>query len=365
MAETTTIELPIEGMDCADCTRHVKKAVTAVPGVRSAEVYLMTEKAVIELDPQKADLQSIEKAISDSGYRVGRSTDPDPVLDEQISLGQRIGRLTALVFTAILLVVVFGELLGLFDTITELIPWWIGLILVVIAGFPVFHSVINAAIHRQVLSHTLMSVGVVAALLVGEWLTALLIVFFMRVGEYVEGFTTDQARQAIAKLTVSSPQTAHVYKSGELVEVKADQVKIGDIVLIKPGEKIPVDGEVVDGHATVDQSSITGESLPVDVGPGANVFAATIAELGSLKVSTIRVGPHTTYGRIIKMVEEAESNRSEVQRIADRFSMYFLPIVLSIAFITYVVSRDAMATAAVLVVACSCSIALASSSRGR
>jgi Cd2+/Zn2+-exporting ATPase/Cu+-exporting ATPase len=142
-------------------------------------------------------------------------------------------------------------------------------------------------------------------------------------------------------------------------EIPIKSVKIGDLVVIRPGESIPVDGEVVVGHAAVDQSAITGESMPVDVGPGNHVYAATIAHGGSIQVNAIHVGRESTIGRIIKMVEEAEANRADVQRFADKFSTYFLPIVLIIAILTLLIRRDPMAVAAVLVVACSCAIALA------
>jgi Cu+-exporting ATPase len=359
MTRSQTIELPIEGMDCADCTRHVQKAVLGVPGVNSAEVYLVTEKAVIEVDAERVNLESIGKAVTRAGYSVGDRSEPEPYRAEQLNLSRKVGRLTAAIFVSVLLIVIVGELLGLFDVIMDLIPWWVGLVLVIIAGYPVFRGVVLAAAQRQVISHTLMTLGVIAALAVGEWLTALVVVFFMRVGDYVERFTTDQARKAILQLTALSPQTARVVREGAIVEVPIEKLDEGEIVEVRPGEKIPVDGEVVDGHATVDQSTITGESMPVDVGPGAHVFAATLAQYGSIRIRTTFIGPDTTFGHIISMVEEAESQKSEVQRFADKFSVYFLPIVAGIAAMTYIISGDALATAAVLVVACSCSIALA------
>jgi Cd2+/Zn2+-exporting ATPase/Cu+-exporting ATPase len=143
------------------------------------------------------------------------------------------------------------------------------------------------------------------------------------------------------------------------VELPIEKVKAGDIVVVRPGEQIPVDGEVISGQATIDQAPITGESMPVDAATGSQVFAATIARLGSLRIRTLRIGVETTIGRVIRLVEEAEANRAVVQRFADRFSAYYLPIVAGIAALTFIIRRDPMATAAVLVVACSCSIALA------
>jgi Cd2+/Zn2+-exporting ATPase/Cu+-exporting ATPase len=136
-------------------------------------------------------------------------------------------------------------------------------------------------------------------------------------------------------------------------------VEVGETVIVRPGERISVDGEVISGQATVDQAAITGESMPIEVVKGAHVFAATITRLGSLRIKTLRVGAETTFGRVVKLVEEAEAHRAEVQRFADKFSAYYLPIVIGIAALTFLISRNLLSTAAVLLVACSCSIALA------
>ncbi len=156
-----------------------------------------------------------------------------------------------------------------------------------------------------------------------------------------------------------APQTARIERDGAEKEIPISEVVAGDIVIVRPGEKIPVDGEVITGQATINQAAITGESMPVEVGEGAKVFAATIAQLGSLRIKTIHVGPDTTFGRVVRMVEEAEANRAEVQLIGDRFAAYYLPVVAGIAAVTYLISRNPLSTAAVLVVACSCSFALA------
>jgi Cd2+/Zn2+-exporting ATPase/Cu+-exporting ATPase len=204
-----------------------------------------------------------------------------------------------------------------------------------------------------------MTFGVLAALAVGQWVTAVIVVIFMRVGDYVENFTTEGARRAVKELSALAPQTARVERGGVEVEVSIGEVSVGEIVIVRPGEKIPVDGVVISGQATIDQAAITGESMPVEAAVGSHVYAATIARLGSLRVKTRQVGLDTTFGRVVKMVEEAEAHRADVQRFADKFSAYYLPIVAGIALLTFLISRDPLATAAVLVVACSCSIALA------
>jgi Cd2+/Zn2+-exporting ATPase/Cu+-exporting ATPase len=199
----------------------------------------------------------------------------------------------------------------------------------------------------------------VAALAVGEWATAAVVVFFMRLGDYVERFTAERARRAVKDLTALAPQIARLEREGLEVEVPIDQVRVGETVIVRPGEMIPVDGEVIAGQATLDQAVITGESMPVEAGPGSRVFAVTLARLGSLHIRTTQVGVDTTFGRVIKLVEEAEAHRADVQRVADKFSAYYLPVVASIAALTFLLRRDPLATVSVLVVACSCSFALA------
>ncbi|HLC02231.1 MAG TPA: cation-translocating P-type ATPase [Anaerolineales bacterium] len=359
MPQPQTLEVPIQGMDCAECTQHVQHAIARLPGVASVEVLLSSEKAVIRLDPSLVDMQAIRKAVAGSGnYSV-----PDTAaLAAAAPLGgftRRVLTLMGVVFGAVLFIVVVGEWLGMFEQLTARVPFPIGLALVIVSGWPMFRNVIRAALKRQVTSHTLMTLGVLAALAVGEWATAAVVVFFMRVGDYSERLTTEGARRAVKDLTAMAPQMARVERSGVEMEVPIGAVAVGETVIVRPGEKIPVDGEVIAGQATVDQSAITGESMPVEAGPGSRVFAATLARLGSLRVCATHLGPDTTYGRVVKLVEEAEAHRADVQRFADKFTGYYLPIVASIAALTFLITRNPLSTAAVLVVACSCSIALA------
>jgi len=346
-------------MDCAECVRRVQKALSDVPGVKKADVFLTSEKAVLQLEQPDFDMEKAQKAVADAGYAISGDDDNGSREWPTEDLSRQVGRFTALIFVTVLFVIIAGEWLGLFDDLADRVPLIIGLLLVIAAGFPIFRNVVRATWRREIISHTLMTLGVVAALFVGEWVTALIVVFFMRVGDYIERYTTEQARQAVKSLSSLAPQTARVVWDGVEAEVPIASISIGDLVVIRPGERIPVDGEVVVGHAAVDQSAITGESMPVDVGPGAHVYAATIAHGGSIQVNSVHIGRESTFGRIIKMVEEAEANRADVQRFADKFSTYFLPIVLLIALLTFIFRRDPMAVAAVLVVACSCAIALA------
>ena len=359
MAEIQTITVSIKGMDCAECTQHVGRAISKLEGVKSVDVLLGTEKAIIQLDQDTVTLFYIRQAFASAGEYLVPETIAPPVTLPVGDFNRQIMVLLAIVFGGVLSIIVVGEWLGIFKLLSAFLPFPIGVIIVIATGWPIFRNVIRATLKRQIISHTLMTVGAIAALAVGEWVTAVIVVLFMRVGDYVENFTTESARRAVKELTSFAPQTAHVEREGEEVEVPVTEVKISEIVIVRPGERIPVDGEAVGGQATVDQAAITGESIPIEVAQGVQVYAATIIKLGSLRVKTLRVGPDTTFGRVVKLVEEAEANRADVQRFADKFSAYYLPIVIGIATLTFLISRNPLSTAAVLLVACSCSIALA------
>ncbi|MGH8904730.1 MAG: heavy metal translocating P-type ATPase, partial [Egibacteraceae bacterium] len=264
-----------------------------------------------------------------------------------------------LVVGLVVVVVVVGEWLGLFERLTDRMPFAVGLAVVLAGGFPIFRNVARAALRRRVTSHTLMTIGVIAALVVREWPVAAVVVLFMHVASYAERFTAERARKAVRELAALAPTTARVERDGTEVAVPIDQVHLGELVIVRPGEQIPVDGVVVTGHATVDQATVTGESMPVEAGPETTVFAATFASLGSLRIRVTAAGTDTTFGRVIALVEQAEASRADVARIADKFSACYLPVVVAVAAATFGLRHDPLAAAAVLVVACSCSFALA------
>ncbi len=359
LAGQSEIEIPISGMDCAECTQHVRRAIEAVQGVREARVLLSSEKAVVSWEGGDLDLAAIRRAVERAGYGVPDRSPQQGRGDASMGPNPRLRYILALSFVFVLLIVVFGEWFGWIDLLTERIPRPIGTIAVLLIGFPIFRDVIGAGLRRQITSHMLMSVGAFAALLIGEWGTAAIVVAFMHLGAAIERMTADHSRDALRDLTAMAPRKARVVRREEEIELPIEDVRVGDVVVVRPGENIPVDGQVTAGQATVDQAAITGESMPVEVSPGARVFAATIAQLGSIKVRATHVGEASTFGRVIRLVEGAEANKGEVQRIADRFSGYYLPLVAAIAGVTYLVGGEVLAAVAVLVVACSCSFALA------
>jgi P-type Cu+ transporter len=354
-----TVDMRIAGLDCAECARHVRQAIASVSGVADVDVLVTAEKAIICYDPTRTGLQAIRSAVEQAGYAIDQPAAQDGADSPLGDFSRKILTLFGAVFGTVLFVVVLGEWFGLFETVTRDVPWPIWLLIIVVGGYPVFRNVVKAAFKGRIIAQTLMTFGMTAAIIVGEWSAATIVVFFMRIGEYVESFTAERARHALKALTALAPDKARVERDGVEVEVPADAIQVGETLIVRPGEKIPVDGEILQGQATVDQSAITGESMPVEAGPGTKVFASSIAKLGSLRIQALKVGADTTFGKVVQLVEEAEGRKAEVQRLADRFSGYFLPVVLSIAALTYVFTGNALATAAVLVVACSCSFALA------
>jgi len=357
-----TLEIPILGMDCAECTQHVHKAIASLPGVEKVDVFLAAEKAIVRLDPAQVAMTDLRAAVASAGYSVPSGPEAGAASTGEINARaytRQILAILGVLFAVILFVVIVGEGLGLFESISDKIPWPLGLGLVLAFGWPVFVNVAKAAWRRQIIAHTVMTMGVIAAAVIGQWVTAALVVFFMRVGDYTERFTTERARRAVKDLTALAPRIARVERDGEEVEVPVTELLKDEIVVIRPGEKIPVDGIVISNQCSVDQSAITGESMPVDVTAGSKVFAATMVKSGSIRVQVTHLGADTAFGRVVKMVEEAEGSRADVQRLADKFSYWYMPVVAGIALLTFIIRRDPMATAAVLVVACSCAFALA------
>ncbi len=358
--KTNQTEITVKGMDCAGCAKSVKQALEKIEGVKSADVLLSSEKARITLGDRQPQHSEFKKAVENIGYRIPEGKrDSDGENRKMEDLAQKSFRLFGLVFGAILLIVVAGEWLGMFEAFTQWIPFWAGALFVLVIGYPVFRQVVIAAGKGMVTPHALMALGAVTALIAGHWVTAAIVVFFMRTGDFIERYTTDKARNSVRSLTELAPQKATVLRDEKEQEVSINEVQEGDHIIVRPGGIIPVDGTVLEGHATVDQSPITGESMPVEMTAGSAVYASTIARGGRLLLRADAIGSDSTFGKIIRMIEEAEAHKGDVQRFADTFSGYYLPIVAGIALLTYILSSNIMATVAVMVVACACAFALA------
>lgn len=235
----------------------------------------------------------------------------------------------------------------------------IAIIAVLVGGYPLFKDAYNCLKGGKLGADAFMSIGIIAAFVIGEFLSAAIIAFFMLIADFLEDFTVDKSRRSISDLIEATPKTALVRKNGSEVKVPIEQIQANDLVIVKPGESIPVDGEIVSGQSSVNQAPITGESISIEKNLGDEVFAGTINELGVLHVKTLKVGKDTTLGRIIELVEEAQESKAPVQRVADSFTSYFTPLILGITLIAYLLTRNPIAAITVIIVGCPCSIALA------
>ncbi|MBI5653100.1 MAG: cation-translocating P-type ATPase, partial [Chloroflexi bacterium] len=212
---------------------------------------------------------------------------------------------------------------------------------------------------RHINADLLMSVAIIAATALGEFISAALIVFFMSIAHFLENFTTEKSRAAIRHLIALAPTTARVLRDGAEIETPIAALRAGDVIVIRPGERLPADGNVIEGASAVDQSPITGESLPVEKRAGDTIFAGSVNQRGALQVRVSRVGRDSLLGKIIRLVEEAEAAKAPVQKFADRYSAIYLPVVIGASLITFALTQNPTNAIAVLVVACPCAIALA------
>jgi heavy metal translocating P-type ATPase len=232
-----------------------------------------------------------------------------------------------------------------------------GAVCTLAGGYPIFHEAVENILERRMTMELSMAIAILAALAIREVFTALVITVFVLAAEVLEGLTVGRGRQAIRHLIDLLPSIATVGERGGWREVGIEQIAIDDIVLIKPGGRIPVDGSVVGGHSFVNQATITGESMPVEKSPGQEVYAGTINQSGALEVRVQRLGRDTTFGKIIQAVEQAEQSRAPIQRIADRLAGYLVYFALGAAVLTFIVTHNIRSTISVVIVAGACGIA--------
>ncbi len=229
----------------------------------------------------------------------------------------------------------------------------------VIGGFPIVVGAIRGLLSREINVDELVSIAIVASLLGGEYLAAAIVAWIMLIGALLEDLTAAAAKDSIRQLIDLSPKVATVRRGSREETVPVQEVTVGDLVLVRSGEQIPVDGSVVSGHSSVNEASITGESRPADKREGDLVHAGTMNELGALEIETTSVGEDTTLGRIIQLVREADSHTAPIQRLADKYATWFTPAVLAIAVAVVLLSGDVRRGITVLIIACPCAFVLA------
>jgi heavy metal translocating P-type ATPase len=226
-----------------------------------------------------------------------------------------------------------------------------------VGGYPIFKEAVEALRERRMTMELSMTIALVAALAIREAFTALVIVLFVLIAEVLEHLTVDRGRRAIKDLLDLLPRDVAVRRAEGITRVSAETLGIGDVVVIRPGSRVPVDGIVEAGHSFVDQAPITGESLPVEKVPGAGVFAGTINQSGAFEVRTTGIGRDTTFAKIVEAVEHAQESRAPIQKTADRLAGYLVYFALGAAALTYLLTRDARSTISVIIVAGACGIA--------
>ena len=233
----------------------------------------------------------------------------------------------------------------------------LGVVGVLVGGWPIFREAGENVLGRRMTMELSMSIAIIAAAAIGEFFTSLVITLFVLVAEVLEGMTVSRGRHAIRDLLDFLPRTVSVRRVSGVSELDADELKVGDAVLVNPGGRVPVDGTVISGHSFLDQARITGESMPVEKSVGSPVFAGSINQSGALEIRADRIGRDTSYGKIIEAVESAERSRAPVQRLADRMAGYLVYFALAAAALTYLITRDVRSTISVVIVAGACGIA--------
>lgn len=354
--ELKTCSFTVKGLDCAACAEKIEKALMRNEGVKAITVYLGAERIDVQFETSKISEKRIIDAINSLGYKVFTGKEPEGkfrfrgifVKDEWIF------DISRMVFVLLLIIL---SLAGFSLKYTEIDIF--SILAVLIGGYPLIRHAISDLKNKAITAEVFMATGVVAATAIGEFRSAAIIAFFMLLSEFIDSFTMEKSRKAIKELIDLAPKMARVIKGDEEKEIPVEEIKKGDIVIVKPGEKIPVEGVIISGGGFVNQAPITGESTPVEKGPGDTVYAATINQLGVLFIRVTHTGEDTTYARIIKLVEEAEASKAPIQKIADRFATYFTPTILFLAVITFLITFKITNAIAVLVVACPCTVAIA------
>jgi Cd2+/Zn2+-exporting ATPase len=310
--------IPVEGMDCSDCVLVIEHSVARMDGVVNVEVNYAAQTMRVEYDARQVKRGQIEKRIAGMGYRV-------PAEGVRRWYEEQREFLFSLVAGLLLLVGWTGERFLGFPFPASLALYGAAYLL---GGFDVARHALHAVRERHFDTDVLMVLAALGAAVLGEYAEGALLLFLFSLGHALEERALDRARAAIRALADLTPQTALVGRERGEEELPVESLAIGDVVIVRPGVRVPVDGEIISGHSGVDQSPVTGESIPVDKGPGDAVFAGSVNGVGALKVRVTRLARDSTLARVIQMVEEAQTQKSPTQQTTERFTRVFVPAVL-------------------------------------
>lgn len=391
-------EFKIEGMTCAACAKAVERICRKLDGVEEASVNIATEKLTITFNPSVTRVSDIKNAINKGGYKAlniddaNSSNNSDKKFDEMKGLWRRF--IISLIFTIPLLYVSMGHMIGLpiptflnpsYNALNFALAQLILTIPVVYEGRNFFKIGFKALITKNPNMDSLISIGALAAVFYGIFAliqiskgnnhythelyfeSAATILTLITLGKYLESITKGKTSEAIKKLMNLAPKMATVIKDDKEILIQLDEVMTNDILVVKPGEKLPVDGVIIEGETSIDESMLTGESMPVDKSIGSNVIGASINKNGYIKYKATKVGNDTALAQIIKLVEDAQGSKAPIAKLADIISGYFVPIVISLAIISslawYISGKDVVFSLtifiSVLVIACPCALGLA------
>lgn len=397
--ELRNIIMPIEGMTCSSCAKAVEREIGKLKGVQEISVNSATEKASIKYNPSITKVSEIKDAVSKSGYKALEIKGDQQVDEEKERRQNEIKTLwtkfvISAVFSIPLLYIAMGHMLNLplpqiidpmHNPLNFGITQMILTIPVVIAGYRFYTVGFRTLIKRNPNMDSLIAIGTSSAIIYGLYAviqiyqgnteyamdlyfeTAGVIITLILLGKYLESVSKGKTSEAIKKLMGLQAKTATVMKDGKEIKIHIEEVKEGDTVIVKPGEKIPVDGIVLEGHTSIDESMLTGESIPVEKTQGDKVIGASINKNGSIRFKATKVGKDTALAQIIRLVEEAQGSKAPIAKLADVISGYFVPVVIVIAIISglawYLTGASVIFSLtifiAVLVIACPCALGLA------
>jgi Cu+-exporting ATPase len=397
---SSRITLPIRGMSCAACVENVRRTLSSLEGVLSASVNIATERATIEYFPSQVGVREFRMAVKDAGYDVVEAEKGEDIVEKEQRERETAYRtlkrkvITGAVLVAPIFLLMQWDRLGLSNLlplsrqanfllqliIETPVQFWI--------GWQFYTGAVAAARHRTTNMNTLIAVGTSSAYIYSVvatffpsvfelkgytasvyFDTAATIVVLILLGRLFEARAKGQTSEAIKKLIGMQAKTARVVKNGNETDIPVEDVEIGDVILVRPGEKVPVDGIVKEGYSSVDESMVTGESIPVEKSAGDSVIGATMNKTGSFRFEAAKVGRDTMLSHIIDMVQNAQGSKPPIARLADLIASYFVPTVMSIAALTFVVwyffgptpafTYAILNFIAVLIIACPCSLGLA------
>ncbi len=317
-------EYTIEGMDCADCARHLEEIVMKVEGVKNADINFVAAKMRISSDTLIPSDEIIAKAVKTAGYKV--VSEQTQKIEKKFEIKSTSH--FSLIFCGLL---ILGGSLLFYFTASEIAAILVLVLGIIIGGIPIAIKGFSEARNFNPGMNALMTMAIIGAMAIGEWMEAGAVVFLFALAQLLETKSMERARRSINSLIEKSPEKARVLKNNNIEEIVVKNVVVGDIIAVKPGEYIPMDGIVQKGNSYVDQSTITGESFPVKKSEGQRVYAGTLNKNGYLEIRVDRVSDESTFSKIIHLVMEAQVKKAPKQAFIDRFAGYYTPLIILLA----------------------------------